>query len=79
VSVERLVAMANDIAGYFESEPDREGAVTGVATHIRRYWTPRMREQINAHCAAGGSGLTELARAGIEQLNAGSQRQPAPG
>ncbi|HET6545175.1 MAG TPA: formate dehydrogenase subunit delta [Rhodanobacteraceae bacterium] len=73
MSVERLVAMANDIASYFESEPDREAAVTGVATHIRRYWVPRMRERIIEHLEKGGIGLDELARAGVASLSAGTR------
>lgn len=65
---DHLVNMANDIATYFESEPDRAAAVAGVATHIRRYWEPRMRRKIYACVDAGGEGLSELARAAIVQL-----------
>lgn len=67
-SVDHLVKMANDISNYFVSEPDRAAAVEGVATHIRRYWEPRMRKRIYAHLDAGGEGLSELARAGVRQL-----------
>lgn len=70
VTVEHLVKMANDIADYFASEPDRAAAVDGVATHIRRYWEPRMRRQIYAHVDAGGDGLGDLAAAAVRQLAA---------
>jgi formate dehydrogenase subunit delta len=41
-----LVKMANDIASFFNSEPERQVAVEGVAGHIRRFWDPRMRREI---------------------------------
>jgi formate dehydrogenase subunit delta len=75
VSIEHLVQMANDIAAFFAAEPDRESAVDAIATHLRRYWAPRMRRQIFAHLDAGGAGLSELAREAIAQLAA---REPAP-
>ncbi|GAA0717557.1 formate dehydrogenase subunit delta [Dokdonella soli] len=68
MSVERLVQMANDIANFFASDPDHAAAVSGVATHIRRYWEPRMRRQIHAHLDAGGAGLSDLAREAVRQL-----------
>ena len=67
-SIDRLVTMANDIANYFAAEPDRTAAITGVASHLRRFWEPRMRQKIIAHLAAGGAGLNELARAGVSAL-----------
>ncbi|MGA8279042.1 MAG: formate dehydrogenase subunit delta [Rhodanobacteraceae bacterium] len=70
MSIERLVQMANDIASYFESEPDRDAAVNGVATHLVRFWTPRMRDEICAHLNSGGSGLVELAQAGVGRMSA---------
>ncbi|MEO8460511.1 MAG: formate dehydrogenase subunit delta [Dokdonella sp.] len=65
---ERLVQMANDIAAYFESEPDRVAAIAGVAMHLQRYWDPRMRNAIIAHAQTGATDLSELARAGVEKL-----------
>jgi formate dehydrogenase subunit delta len=68
MNVERLVQMANDIGRYFAAEPDREEAVAGIAGHLKRFWEPRMRTAILAHLAAGGDGLDDLARAGVERL-----------
>lgn len=68
MSVESLVRMANDIANFFASEPERSAAVAGVAGHIRRYWDPRMRRQIFAHLDEGGDGLGDLARAAVQSL-----------
>lgn len=67
----RLVAMANDIAAYFRPQ-SRDEAVAGIAAHIERFWTPRMRAKLNAFLASGATGteaLEELPRAAIARLN----------
>ncbi|WP_158938308.1 formate dehydrogenase subunit delta [Burkholderia sp. S171] len=43
MDVNSLVEMANQIGEFFDSMPDREEAVDGVADHIHRFWAPRMR------------------------------------
>ena len=68
MAVERLVAMANDIARYFASEPDPEAGVSGVAGHLRKFWDPRMRRQLIAHLDSGGAGLDDLARLAVRRL-----------
>jgi formate dehydrogenase subunit delta len=70
---EHLVTMANDIGNYFRSQ-GREEAIAGIANHLKRYWTLRMRKKLNAYLAAGHGGLDELPRAAVDQLN----RQSAP-
>jgi formate dehydrogenase subunit delta len=62
-----LVAMVNEIAAFFAGE-DPGKAAESVANHLRRYWDPRMRKQIVAHASAGGEGLSEVARAGVELI-----------
>ncbi|GLR52963.1 formate dehydrogenase subunit delta [Shinella yambaruensis] len=56
----KLVRMANQIATFFHSQPASEAA-NGVATHINKFWEPRMRRQffdiIDNH---GGEGLDSL-------------------
>lgn len=70
--MERLVGMANDIARYFASEPDHEEAVAGIATHLRRFWEPRMRAALLAHWRdSDGAGLHPLARDAVARLAAG--------
>jgi len=67
--------MANDIADYFHSEPDREVAITGMVNHITRFWEPRMRKKMLAYFAENkGEGLNELAAAAIARL---AERQRA--
>ncbi len=58
-----LIHMANRIGEFFASLPDRNEAREGVATHLCRYWAPRMRRQILADLDAGEAGaLSELVR-----------------
>jgi formate dehydrogenase subunit delta len=66
--LQQLIKMANQIEDFFRSEPDREVAVKGVATHIHRFWDPRMRRQILEHVEQGGEGLGDLAMAAIAGL-----------
>jgi formate dehydrogenase subunit delta len=68
VNIERLVAMANDIAAFFDAEPDKAVAAEGVRFHIARFWDPRMRREIAAHAVAGGAGLSATALAAIKAL-----------
>jgi formate dehydrogenase subunit delta len=68
VDVERLVAMANDIAAFFDAEPDKAVAAEGVRFHISRFWEKRMRSAIIAHVEAGGAGLTPTASNAIKLL-----------
>ena len=66
--IERLVAMANDIGAFFGADPDRAEAARSVATHLKRFWDPRMRRQIVAHHLSGGAGLHDVARAAVALL-----------
>lgn len=69
-TVEHLTQMANDIGAYFHAEPRREDAVNGIASHIKRYWTPRMRQKIVEHLQQGGAGLEDLPREAVQKLAA---------
>jgi formate dehydrogenase subunit delta len=68
LDIERLVAMANDIANFFDSDSDKAVAAEGVRFHLSRFWEPRMRKAIIEHVHKGGAGLSPTARAGIEKL-----------
>jgi len=41
--LENLVSMANQIGAFFSAYPDRQEALEGIATHIHKFWEPRMR------------------------------------
>jgi formate dehydrogenase subunit delta len=46
MDMNNLINMANKIGQFFESQPDRDQAMKGIATHIRNFWDPRMRAQL---------------------------------
>ena len=48
MKLEKLITMANQIGSFFEAMPDHDQSVADVASHLRRNWEPRMREQILA-------------------------------
>jgi formate dehydrogenase subunit delta len=70
-TVEHLTQMANDIGAYFHAEPRREDAVAGIVNHLKKFWTPRMRQKIVEHLAQGGAGLEDLPREAVGKLASG--------
>lgn len=61
MDIQRLVKMANDIASFFEAEPDKSKAAEGVADHLKKFWDPRMRREILSYAdEQGGEGLKEI-------------------
>jgi formate dehydrogenase subunit delta len=69
MNVQLLVSMANDISNFFASEPDEQAAVDLVATHLKKYWEPRMRQQIRSYVSEGGAGLSSIALQAVKSLN----------
>jgi formate dehydrogenase subunit delta len=68
---EHLVRMANDIGHFFAAEPEREDAIAGIANHIAKFWTKRMRDKLGAQVKVGGdAGLEELPREALRRLAA---------
>ena len=73
MAADRLVTMANQIGAFFASQgPDQ--AVPGIASHLKKFWEPRMRAAIVAHLRAGGEGLRPDVRLAVEEL---AREQPA--
>lgn len=68
MQIEHLVTMANDIAAFFSKAADQGEAAHSVATHLHRYWDPRMRKQIVEHRQSGGAGLSDLASEAVHLL-----------
>ncbi|MBW3098374.1 formate dehydrogenase subunit delta [Pseudohoeflea sp. DP4N28-3] len=58
---DKLVYMANQIAGFFKSQPV-ETAAAGVAEHINKFWEPRMRAQLAELTDAHAAQLQPLVR-----------------
>ncbi len=72
MNIEYLVKMANEIAAFFAAEPDGEQAARDMASHLKRFWEPRMRREIVEYYRRGGEGLGELARRGVALLESES-------
>ncbi len=61
MDADNLVRMANRIGEFFVAMPDRAEAKVGIVDHIRKFWEPRMREQLFAHIdREDDSGLAPL-------------------
>lgn len=70
MTTQRLVVMANQVADFFVSYPEPE-AIESTFTHLKSFWDPRMRREINAHLAnAGGAGLKPIALEAVKRLAA---------
>ena len=57
MSPDKMIYMANQIAGFFATQPGDHQAAD-VARHLKAYWDPRMLAQLYAHADAGGAGLS---------------------
>ena len=72
MKIDALIKMANQIGAFFEGEggdDHPEEAAKLTATHLRRYWEPRMRKEMIEHLQQhGGEGLDEIARNGVALL-----------
>ena len=69
MKLEKLIIMANQIGSFFEAMPDREQSVADIASHLRRSWDPRMREQILASLGtADEAQLKPLVREALRRL-----------
>ncbi|MCK5940730.1 MAG: formate dehydrogenase subunit delta [Planctomycetes bacterium] len=71
MNADKLVMMANQIASYFQSDPDRAEAIAGTAGHIKKFWEPRMRRELLARFdERGGEGMHELVVAVLTERRA---------
>jgi formate dehydrogenase subunit delta len=65
--IDKLVHMANQIGDFYAVMPEQE-AIEGVATHLRRYWTPKMIRELVAFTDHGLPGLNATAARAVESL-----------
>jgi formate dehydrogenase subunit delta len=78
MNIDLLIKMANQITSFWEGEAGEEVAANEVATHLRRYWEPRMRAQmITYYEERQGAGLNDIAKKAVGLLAA--QPKPANG
>ena len=76
MNIDLLIKMANEIGDFF-SGATGEQAAKDVATHLRRYWDPRMRAQmLKYYEERHGAGLTDLAKSAVGILYAESKSAP---
>jgi formate dehydrogenase subunit delta len=67
MDIQHLIKLANNIASFFESEPDRAKGAQEIANHLKSFWEPRMRRQILAHLdEQNGKGLNKLALTALQ-------------
>ena len=69
MDIHHLAYMANQIGCFYAGYP-KDQAVDSIATHIRKFWDPRMRIQIQAYLAEGGELLEANVREAIGHLGA---------
>ncbi|MBP0597881.1 formate dehydrogenase subunit delta [Herbaspirillum sp. LeCh32-8] len=61
MNTEHLIKMANQIGSFFSTMPDHEQAVADLASHLKRFWEPRMRKAFVAHIEqTQGEGLDPI-------------------
>jgi formate dehydrogenase subunit delta len=67
---DNLIRMANRIGDFFEAMPDRPEAIEGIATHLKKFWDPRMRRQFLALVDEGADGIKDIVRSAVLQHRA---------
>lgn len=68
---DNLIRMANQIGIFFESMPDHQEALDGVATHLKKFWDPRMRQALLQHVdRADVDGIRDIVLAAIRERRA---------
>ncbi|MBN9356285.1 formate dehydrogenase subunit delta [Herbaspirillum huttiense] len=61
MNIEHLVKMANQIGSFFSTMPDRDQAIADLASHLKRFWEPRMRKAFLEHIEkTQGEGLDPI-------------------
>jgi len=78
-----VVRLGHDLVRNFEALPPDEAA-SEIATHIRKFWDPRMRQELLARIRRGDSDLHPLLVNAAENLvdgdvDRGEIREPSGG
>jgi formate dehydrogenase subunit delta len=68
MSPDKMIRMANQIAGFYDTQ--RHGdAPRETAAHLKSFWEPRMLAALQAHLDSGGQGLCATALAAAQSLS----------
>lgn len=63
-----LTRMGNQIATFFDSMPDRQEALLDLATHLKKFWEPRMRREFLSGIDGGHTaGMHPMLVAAVKQ------------
>jgi formate dehydrogenase subunit delta len=74
MNMDHLIKMANEISSFWEGELGVDKAANDVATHLKRYWEPRMRAQMIRYFEGRqGAGLSDVARQAVALLASQAQ------
>jgi len=76
MNIDLLIKMTNEIGEFFAGADvnDPQAAARDVASHLKRFWDPRMRTQmLRYYEERGGAGLTDLAKSAVALLHAASK------
>ncbi len=65
--VDKLVRMANQIGDFFAPQPEAKAA-EGVATHLKRFGTPKMIAEVVERSMQPDCGLNPTAERGVTLL-----------
>jgi formate dehydrogenase subunit delta len=76
MDAEHLVDMVNDIANFFAPASGTTQAPADVASHLKRFWEPRMLRQIVEVWRSGRGEFSDVARAAVALL---AKEAPAKG
>lgn len=65
---DNLIRMANRIGAFFEAMPDRAEALEGIATHLTKFWEPRMRREFLVLCdsPSDAASISAIVRAAVQ-------------
>ena len=74
--IDKLVRMANQIGDFF-APMDEEAATRGVATHLERFWTPKMISEIIGYQDSGEAGLNPAAARAVAALKQEANAEPS--
>ena len=67
MSSDKLVSMANQIGTFFATQ-QKVNVPEAVADHLRKFWDPRMRNQIKSYLQNGGAGFDPPIREAVQLL-----------
>lgn len=68
-----LIQMANDIGAFFEVMPDQHQAARDVASHIKKFWEPRMQRSFLDYLQShGDKELKAVVREAVREIRPAS-------